>query len=382
MTPFKYQKTGRYTAQTPGGLETIAASELKSLGAKEAEPGFRTVEFTADPEVLYRINYKARLVTRVIAPLTTFKCRDRDDLYRAGRSIDWPSFFTNDNTFGVFSNVSENHNLIHSQYAALCLKDAVVDLFRDKTGRRPDVNKTEPDVWINLHIKKERGTIGLDTSGGSLHRRGYRRKSVQAPLQEVLAASMVSFSEWKGDIPVYDPMCGSGTLLCESLIYACRIPPGFFRENFGFRHLPDFDPKIWKRVKAEADALMKTPPEGLISGSDMDAEAIRAARTNCGVLPGGGRISLSKKHFKNIESLENRIIFCNPPYGVRMGREAELGMFYKDFGDFLKQRCKGSVAYIYFGVREMLKSIGLKPAFKKPVRNAGLDGRVAKFELY
>ena len=377
-----YQKAKRYFAQIPGGFEEIAAKELADLGARRVKPLYRGIQFFAEPAVLYSINYNARLVIRVLAPLTTFACRDRDDLYRTAGSIDWPAFFTIKNTFGIRANVSGNRNIRHSKFAALCMKDAVADLFRGRFGKRPNVDTYAPDIWLNLHIEKNRGTISIDTSGGSLHRRGYRRETVEAPMQETLAAAMVALSGWKGETPVYDPMCGSGTLLCEAMMKAGRIPAGFLKKNFGFMRLPDFDNRLWQKIKKQADGKVRKIPQGLIAGSDYDRLAVKAARTNCSVLPGGDRIKISKMDFKDITGLENMVIFCNPPYGIRLKKEDHLAAFYKNFGDFLKQRCRGSQAYIYFGNREMLKKIGLKPSYKKPMQNAGLDGRVTKFELY
>lgn len=379
---FEYQKTRRYFAQAAGGFEALAAKELEDLGATRVETGYRGIYFTADPAVLYHINYNARLVTRVLAPLKSFRCRNRDDLYRAGRSIDWSAFFSLEDTFGIFANVSGNDQIRHSKFAALCLKDAVADGFRSRTGRRPDVDPVTPAVWLNLFIAREKATVSLDTSGGSLHRRGYRRETVEAPMQETLAAAMVALSGWRGERPLYDPMCGSGTLLCEAMMKLCRIPSGFLKSHFGFRFLPDFKASLWERVKRQADERIESLPEGLIAGSDNDRTAVKASRINCGMLPGGENIRILRQDYNDIPELENRTILCNPPYGIRMRQEEDLGLFFKGFGDFLKQRCKGSDAYVYFGKREMLKRIGLKPAWKKPMRNAGIDGRVARYELY
>ncbi len=378
---FTYQETSRYIAQAPGGLEALAAREIEQLGATAVQPGYRAVRFNAAPGVLYRVNYCAKLVTRVLAPLATFTCKDRYALYGAAREIDWTKLFSVHNTFGIFANVSGNDEIRHSNFAALCLKDAIVDQFRAVRDQRPDVDKLAPDIWFNLHIEKDKGTVSLDTSGGSLHKRGYRKETVAAPMQETLAAAMVALSEWDGEKPLYDPMCGSGTLLCEALMHHCRIPSGHFRKDFGFRFLPDFDPTLWLQVKKEADAGIRRLPRGLIGGSDLDPSAIRAARTNCGLLPEGGKIRLSDQDMMDITRLENRVILCNPPYGVRLAADGLPGL-YKNLGDFLKQRCTGSDAYIFFGNPEMLKHIGLKPAWKKPLKNAGLDGRLAKYALY
>jgi len=379
---FIYQKTNRYFAQISTGFEFIAVKELEKLGAGQIQPGFRGIYFSAEPGVLYSVNYKSRLISHVLAPLVSFECRDREDLYREGKSIDWPSIFSIDNTFGIIANVSANENLRHSKFAALCLKDAVADLFRSRCGRRPDVDSSDPDIWINLHIRGENATVSLDTSGGSLHRRGYRRETVDAPMQETLGAAMIVLSGWQGQMPIYDPMCGSGTLLCEAMMTACQIPAGYFRKKFGFFFMPDFKKKLWENIKQTEDDKIKKLLPGLISGSDIDRIAVRSAKANCRMFPGGDNIQITQTHFNDISGLKNMMILCNPPYGIRLKKEEDLGMFYKDFGDFLKQRCKGSQAIIYFGNREMIKHIGLKPSWKKPMRNAGLDGRVVKYELF
>ncbi len=383
MEAFEYQQTGRYFAQIATGFEEPAARELEALGARQIEPAFRGLYFSAEPAVLYAVNYQSRLVTRVLAPLRSFACSDRTDLYRAARAIDWPALFSVDRTFGLFANVSGNPNLTHSKFAALCVKDAVADAFRQSQGRRPDVDRSAPDVWLHLYIEKKRGVISLDTSGGSLHRRGYRRETVKAPMQETLAAAIVALSGWQGEKPLYDPMCGSGTLLCEALMQACAIPAGYLRQQFGFRFLPDFDDDLWRKVKAAADSDMRPPTTVRIAGSDSDPASVKAARINCRRVPGGERIEITRADFNLLPGLENSVILCNPPYGIRLQEEVpHLDDLYQALGDFLKRRCKGSEAYIYFGNREMLKHIGLRPAWKKPMRNGALDGRLAKFELY
>jgi putative N6-adenine-specific DNA methylase len=382
MNEFVYQEKRRFFAQTPDGFESFAGKELADLGAEKISAGVRGLYFNADRFTLYAINYRARLISRVLAPLFTFTCRDREDLYRAGLSMDWARLFSPKNTFGIFSNVSGNERLTHSQFASLVLKDAIVDHFRNKTGRRPDVDLDAPDIWINLFIERQKATVSLDTSGGSLHRRGYRRKSVEAPMQEILAAAIVDLSGWDGTRPLYDPLCGSGTLLCEALISGCRIPPGYLRTNFGFMHMPDFEPEVWNSVKTEADQLIRELSPGLIAGSDSSTIAYRAALENISMLPRGEGIKISRKAYADIPDLKNRMIISNPPYGIRLKTGSRLEDFYKGLGDFFKQRCKGSTAVLYFGNRDMIKCIGLKPTWKKPLKNAGLDGRVVRYDLY
>jgi len=373
-----------YFAQIADGLESIGAEELTELGAIDARPVRRGIHFKADRSSLYRINYCARLITRALAPIQSFACPDAAAIYRAAQSIDWARFFSLDQTFAVFASTAGS-TVSHSQFAGLKLKDAVADQFRDAFGRRPNVDPRTPDLWINLHVEKDRGTISVDTSGGSLHRRGYRTKSGDAPMQETVAAAMVRLSGWDGRVPLADPMCGSGTLVIEAAMAYCRIPAGYLRHRFGFQQLPDFDPQAWKKVKTEADRRIRKLADRLIYASDVDSQAVSATRANCKMVPHAPTVSVLRIDFRQIEGLENRVILCNPPYGIRMksqNGQDSLDDFYRQLGDFLKQRCKGSEAYIYFGNREMIKRIGLKPAWKKPLRNGGLDGRLVKYELY
>ncbi|WP_319409313.1 THUMP domain-containing protein [uncultured Desulfosarcina sp.] len=378
------QTHNAYFAQIADGLESIGAEELTELGAIDTRPVRRGIHFMADRSSLYRINYCARLITRVLAPIQSFACPDAAAIYRAAQRIDWTRFFSLDQTFAVFASTAGS-TVPHSQFAGLKLKDAVADQFRDAFGRRPNVDPRTPDLWINLHVEKDRGTISIDTSGGSLHRRGYRTRSGDAPMQETVAAAMVRLSGWDGRVPLADPMCGSGTLIIEAAMAYCRIPAGHLRHRFGFQQLPEFDPRIWKTVKGEADSRIRKLQDRLIYASDIDSQAVSATRTNCKMVPHARTINVLRMDFRQIEGLEDRIILCNPPYGIRMkGQDSQDTMddFYRELGDFLKQRCKGSEAYLYFGDREMIKRIGLKPAWKKPLKNGGLDGRLVKYELY
>lgn len=382
MQQFQYQTDRRYFAQLAQGFEEPATKELLALGATRIESAYRGLYFSADSAVLYTINYQSRFLSRVLAPLISFRCKDRDELYRATREIDWPALFSLDETFGIFANITGNRKLVHSKFAALCVKDGIVDTFRDRLRRRPNVDTNTPDIWFNLYIEKEHATLSMETSGGSLHKRGYRRKTIAAPMQETLAAVIVASSGWQGERSFYDPMCGSGTLLCEALMQYCHIPSGYLKKQFGFTHLPDFDPRLWKTVKQAADTRIRPLPSNIIAGSDIDTAAVRASLANCSTLPGGGQITITQTDFEALSGLTDTVIVCNPPYGIRMHKDTALEPFYKKLGDFLKQRCTGSEAYIYFGNRALLKHIGLRPAWKKPMRNAGLDGRLAKFELY
>ena len=377
---FSYQQNNRFFAQIADEMKALAVDELTELGALNITPIYRGIYFEADKAALYRINYTSRLITRVLAPLISFQCHSTKYLYKMAKAIIWTDLFSVENTFAIFANVSHS-NIKHSQYAALCLKDAIVDFFREKSGKRPDIDTVSPNVWLNLHIENNRAVINFDTSGGSLHRRGYRKKTVAAPMQETLAAAIIQLSEWDGSRPLYDPMCGSGTLLCEALMYYCRIPSGILREKFGFELLPDFDRTVWNSVKRKAGQQTRDLSEGIISGSDVSKKAIETAIVNVRNLPYSEKIKFNMINFQNILKLENSIIVCNPPYGIRL-KGKNLADFYKSLGDFLKQRCQGCSAYIYFGNRELIKKIGLKPLWKKPLKNGGLEGRLVKYEMY
>ena len=378
---FSYQKSGRYFAQTAQGVEDLAEKELQRLGAREIKTAFRGFYFSADKATLYRLNYCSRFLSRILAPLIRFDCHSDKYLYKTASKISWSSLIDLKNTFAVKANVSHS-NITHSQYAALRLKDAIVDVFRKKTGKRPNVDSRDPDVLFNLHIQNNKATIYLDTSGSSLHRRGYRQKSIEAPMQEIVAAAIVNLSGWHGIRPLIDPMCGSGTLLCEAMMHYCRIPAAFLRKKFGFESLPDFDAEIWTAVKNKADSDMQDLPIGLISGSDKSAAAVAAAKTNTECFVQGANVALAVKTLQDTKSLENSVIICNPPYGKRLETDENIKEFMRQLGDFLKQRCKGSDAYIYLGNRELIKSIGLKPAWKKVLISGGLDGRLVKYNIY
>jgi len=379
---YDYQTTSLFTAQVADGIEDLALAELAELGATDCNRGFRFVRFRADRQALYRIVYRSRLVSRVLAPLVRFPCLTDKALYAGARDVRWSDFLTPDQTFAVFANVSKSA-IGHSQYAGLKLKDAVADWFRDRTGRRPSVDPREPDLWLHLHIHEDTATVSLDVSGGSMHRRGYRVQSVDAPMAETVAAAMLRMTGWDGRSPLVDPMCGSGTILCEALMLSADLPAGLLRGNFGFQRLPDFDPGLWDRERRDASSIdPETGLEADLRGSDLDPAAVEATRVNLSRLPGGEDVVVGRRDFFERLDLAGTTIVCNPPYGIRLGKGDDMGAWFKNFGDHLKRRCQGSTAFVYFGDRALLKHIGLKPEWKKPLKNGGLDGRLAKFSLY
>ena len=377
---FAYQKTNRYFAQISDGLESVGVRELDELGATDVKPSYRGIYFSADPALMYRINYMTRLSTRVLAPLLTFDCHSDKYLYKTANSIPWTELFSVQQTFAIDANVTDS-NITHSQYAAQKMKDAIVDQFRDACGERPSVKTKDPDIWLNLFIRNNKATISLDTSGGSLHRRGYRVASVEAPMQETVAAAIIRYTGWDGEVPLYDPMCGSGTLLCEAAMHYCRIPAGYLRKNFGFMRLPDYKKALWNKVRQECKAQIRPLPPGLVSGSDKSSADAEVAIQNCHELPGGENISITVRPFQKIESLDDTIIVCNPPYGVRLKDAGDPGRLLGEFSEFLKERCRGARAYIYFGKEKQLETVKLRAAWKKPIKSGGLNGYLAKYKI-
>jgi putative N6-adenine-specific DNA methylase len=381
MNEYNYQQSNRYFAQIADDIKELGETELKSLGATGISRAYRGLYFNADQTALYRINLHSRLINRVLAPLITFKCHSDKYLYQTARQINWEDFITPEHTFAVFATVTQS-NINHSKFAALRLKDAIADYFKNKTGKRPSVDTRQPDLWLNLYIENNEAVISIDTSGGSLHRRGYRLESTQAPMAETVAASIIKLTEWDNKSPLYDPFCGSGTILAEAYLSATNTPSAYMRKKFGFERLPDYNKKLWSAIKNEGLKNTRSLSKGLISGSDISTEVTKTAQKNIAVIDRDKIVSIKQKDVFSISSLENSTIICNPPYGLRMAKGTDLSNFYKSFGDFLKQRCKGSTVYIYFGNRLYLKSIGLRTTWKIPLQNGGLDGRLAKFELY
>ena len=351
------------------------------MGATEIKAGYRGFHFQASPAVLYRMLYTSRLFSRVIAPLTQFDCHSPKYLHRRAYDLPWEDVMRLDQTFAVQA-VTVHSAMHHSRYAALSLKDAIVDRFRDRTGQRPNVDPKTPDVSLHLYIERNQAVISLDLAGGSLHRRGYRMDAIEAPMQETVAAGMVAASGWDGSRKLVDPFCGSGTILCEAWMRACRIPAGYLRSSLGLFQLPDFDPKLWAQMKAEQDGGIRCPPGLELIGSDIDSAAIRAARSNLARLPEGQRVKVEVADFTKLKGWSDAVIVTNPPYGIRLGKPDAAEQLLKAFGDFLKQRCAGSQAYVFYGDETLVKKLGLKPSQKWAVRNGGLDGRLCGYDLF
>jgi putative N6-adenine-specific DNA methylase len=378
---FEYQNNKRYFAQVTGLMEELCEQELIELGAVKTEIAYRGIYFEADIETIYRINYRARTISRVLAPLITFYCDNTNVLLKTAETINWEELMSVKKTFAISASVS-NSKITNSLYASVCLKDGIADYFRAKYGKRPDVDTANPDVRFNLHIEKDRAIISLDTSGESLHKRGYRLLGGEAPMQETLAAAILRISKWDGEKPLLDCMCGSGTILAEALMHYCRIPAQKLRSNFGFFNLPEFDKNIWENLKKEFDKDIRPLPKGIIYGSDRSQEAIKVARANLSRLPYYESVDLSCKDFDRIDQFENGTLITNPPYGIRLGKVAEVQELYKALGDFIKQKCKGTSAFIYTGEPSLRKYVGLKTTKRIPLANGKLEGVLLQIDSY
>jgi len=380
---FDYQQQGNVFAKCAGGLEEPLARELHDLGCDRIEPQYLGVSFQVNPRTLYRTVLESRLASHVLAPLTNFRCGSEYDLYNEIKNRDWSMILDCDRTFAIQSHVSDSR-ITHERYAAQKMKDAIADWFVDKEGIRPSVDRENPDVWLDLNIRRNHATVSIDASRGAMHRRGYRKQSVTAPMQETLAAAILTGARWHGERPLYDPMCGSGTVLAEGLMMAGNVPAGFRRckRSAPVSSLPDYDQGLWDKVRADAEAARVELPVGLVAGSDLDRDAIKASRTNLRRVPGGSDVPLSRADFRGLDGVENSLIVTNPPYGVRLEDRRTAHGIFEDLGNWLKRRCNGSTAWVLCGDKELVGALGLRPKRKIPIRNGGLECVLVELELY
>ena len=378
---YLYQTNNTFFVQVPGMMEELCEQELIELGAKNTKATYRGIYFEADFPTIYRINYTSRTISRVLAPLKSFHCKDANSIMKVAKKIEWEKLFSLENTFAITSNVIKS-SITNSLYASQVLKDGIADYFRAKFEKRPDVDTVNPDVRFNLFIETDNAVLSLDTSGESLHKRGYRLLAAEAPMQETLAAAIIRLSKWDGKKPLLDCMCGSGTILCEALMHYCRIPAQKLRQKFGFFHLPDFNKSDWNKFKEEADSKIRPLPKGIISGSDKSQITINIAKENLSRLPYSESVTLSAHPFQHIKQFENGVLITNPPYGIRLGKREEVENLYKELGDFLKTKCKGTSAFIYTGEPSLRKHIGLKTSRRIPLVNGKLEGVLLQIDSF
>jgi putative N6-adenine-specific DNA methylase len=372
----------RYFATVARGLEAIATKELEKLGAIDIIPDFTGVYFRGDKTLLYRVNLWSRILFRVLMPIAEVKSYNAEQLYQSVYNFNWEEYLQVDDTFAV-SCTGNNKNLNHTHFTALQIKNAIVDRQRKQTGKRSNIDIENPDILINAHIVENLCILSLDSSGESLHRRGYRPVMGLAPLKETFASALLELAEWQPDLPFLDPLCGSGTLPIEAALKGLNIAPGLYRKKFGFQRWKDFDRDLWEELITEAKEGQLSQLPAPIFGSDRDSDIIKQARSNARFCNLERHIQLMQKDLSEVESPSERgIIICNPPYGKRIGEVDELGGLYKLLGDVFKQRFKGWTAYVLTGNKELAKRIGLKASRRIPVNNGSLPCTLLKYELY
>ncbi len=366
-------------AKTFMGLETVLAKELTQLGANNVQIGRRMVSFTGNKEMMYRANFQLHTAIRILKPIAHFKARSADDMYEEVRKIDWSQYIEKGKTFSVDS-VVYSEEFRNSRFVTYKVKDAIVDQFREKTGERPNISVSNPDIRLNIHVAEADATLSLDSSGESLHRRGYRQESVEAPLNEVLAAGMILMSGWNGETDFIDPMCGSGTLLVEAALIARNINPGVFRKEFAFEKWADFDQELFDNIYN--DDTREREFEHHIYGYDIDMKAVNTARLNVKAAGLTKDITIDQQDFKNFKKpAEKAIMITNPPYGERISTPNLLGT-YKMIGEKLKHEFTGNEAWILSYREECFEQIGLKPSIKIPVYNGSLECEFRKYAMF
>lgn len=369
-------------ATTLTGLEEVLAQELRDLDMDFVKVGNRAVSCSGNLRQLYEANLWCRTAIRILRPLRTFKARDEKDLYEQVQKTNWSEVFDLNMTFAIDAVVSHS-TFEHSLYVSQLTKDAIVDQFRKKTGERPSVDRIRPDVRLNLHMHENMVTLSLDSSGDSLHRRGYRLQTNVAPLNEVLAAGIIGLSGWDKKSAFIDPMCGSGTFLIEAALMAQNMAPGLFRRDpYGFEKWKDYNESLFEMVWNTAEAKAKTSPQAQLIGYDLDADYIEAALGNIENAGLQGMIKIEQANFFDTKApADHGVVVMNPPYNERIQSD-DINFLYKNIGDTLKQNYQGFDAFVLTGNLEAAKSIGLRTSRRVPLYNGSIECRLLKYELY
>ena len=365
-------------AKTFRGLENVLASEIEALGGANIEILNRAVRYYGTKELIYRSNLYLRTALRILMPVLVTRIETQEDLYEKVREFEWEKYLQLGNTFAV-NTVLNSKIFTHSHYVSLRVKDAIADRFRDKFRRRPSVNNENPDIPISAHLSGNELTISVDTSGESLHKRGYRIDEVLAPINEVLAAGMILISGWDTLTDFYDPMCGSGTFGIEAAMIARKIPPGAFRSKFSFENSPDFEQQLWTDI---FDDIQEADWKGNIMASDISSKALKIAARNAKQASVLKNIEYKEIAFENYPPINNKgIAILNPPYGERMVK-TEINSFYTMIGNVMKKSFSGADVWIISSNSEAFKNIGLKPSEKYKLFNSQLECSYNKYEIY
>jgi putative N6-adenine-specific DNA methylase len=374
------EKNFKMIAKTFFGFEEILAKELVQLGGQKVEIGTRMVSFYGDKGFMYKANLSLRTAIKILIPIHSFKLLNDNSLYTGVKSIDWSQYITEHQTFVVDVTLYSEH-FNNSQYVGLKTKDAIVDQFRETTEKRPSIDKDFPDLRVHVHIDRDFCTVSLDSSGESLHQRGYRSATNIAPINEVLAAGMLLLSGWDGKSHFLDPMCGSGTLLIEAAMIACNIPANINRKEFAFEKWKTWDNDLFDQI---IDSLMKKTREFhyTITGYDKAPSAVHKAKDNVQNANLDEYIMISQNDFFNSQKTTEgplHMVF-NPPYGERL--DIDMERFYREIGDAFKQNYPNTQAWFITANLEALKFVGLKPSRKIKLFNGKLEARLVKYDIY
>jgi putative N6-adenine-specific DNA methylase len=371
-----------YFATCGRGIEPVLADELRALRADDVQPGRGGVAFAGDKALLYQANLWLRTAIRVLQPVLRAHVTSPDELYEAVRALDWSHYLTPEHTLAVDANVRDSH-LTHSKYAALRVKDAICDQFLERVGRRPSVDTETPLLGLNLHVYRDEAVLSLDSSGESLHKRGYRPVLTRAPLNEALAAALVLLTGWRGERPFVDPLCGSGVLPIEAAWIALRRPPGLTRRRFGFMGWMDFDVQLWTSLRDEARRGVLRELPAPVVGGDIRSDAVSFAINNARAAGIGHLLHFDKRDVRDFQPPPGGpgVIVCNPPYGERIGEERELRGLYRLLGEVFAQRCPGWSAFVFTGNRILAEAVGLEPVRQIPLYNGKIPCRLLQFDL-
>ncbi len=365
-------------ASTMFGLESILEYELIKIGARNIKKGNRCVYFYGNKKTMYTANLRLRTALKILKPISEFKAKKEDDLYYQISKINWLNILSLNKSFSVTSTINSKY-FTHSNYVSLLTKDAIVDQFNKKIKKRPSVDVKNPDINIYVHIADSRCTISLNSSGGSLHKRGYRSEKFAAPLNEVLAAGIIMLSNWNNKKHFINPMCGSGTMLIEGALIAINRAPNIYRKNFNFQNWKNYDSNLFKEIKKELTKNEKSS-NTILHGYDVSASAISIAEKHVKNMNLENIIKVHGSDFFNTECLNNNsIVFINPPYGKRLNLQKD---YYKEIGNTLKKYYNTSHAWIISSEMSEIKKIGLKPSKKIKLYNGSLECKLLQYELY